>query len=178
MEFSVYGIVDPRTKQFFYIGQTSEFELRCRQHQERGQTIAGLVIQDIQAAGLHPGFVVLEQCSSRRRALMAEVFWIDLMGSRGTKLANAQSFDGYAARAQCRKALRGHEKGEEGLDLERLANGRPLREGRRWSRKEESMMRRLLHEGKSIYEVADQLDRSVGAIEERMRRPVKARLPQ
>ncbi|OYW55513.1 MAG: hypothetical protein B7Y80_17065 [Hyphomicrobium sp. 32-62-53] len=178
MGFSVYGIVDPRTKQFFYIGQTSEFELRCHQHEEGGQTIAGLVIQEIQAAGLKPVFVVLEQCSERRQTLMAEVFWIDLMRSRGITLTNAQSFEGYAARAEHRKALRTHGTLEEGLDLESLAKGRPLREGRRWSRKEEAMMRRLLREGESIYEVADRLDRSVGAIVERQRRPSQERSPE
>jgi hypothetical protein len=54
--------------------------------------------------------------------------------------------------------------------LEALANGRPLREGRRWSRKEEAMMLRLLKEGKTLYELADRLDRSVGAIEDRLQR--------
>jgi predicted GIY-YIG superfamily endonuclease len=53
MEFSVYGIVDPRTKKLFYIGQTSEFALRCRQHEEGGQTIAGLVLQEIQGVNRH-----------------------------------------------------------------------------------------------------------------------------
>lgn len=33
--------------------------------------------------------------------------------------------------------------------MEALANGRPLREGRRWSNKEEATMRRLLREGHS-----------------------------
>jgi hypothetical protein len=62
--------------------------------------------------------------------------------------------------------------------LEALANGRPLREGRRWSRKEEAMMLRLLKEGKTLYELADRLDRSVGAIEDRLQRPSAPRAPK
>lgn len=52
--------------------------------------------------------------------------------------------------------------------LAAIANGRPVREGRRWSRKEDQMMRRLKREGKSDFEIADQLSRSVGAIEARL----------
>jgi hypothetical protein len=170
MGFVVYGIADPISGRVFYVGQSSSLKRRCRQHGEEGaDTVCALMVQDIRAAGQEPVFLVLEECATRRRALMAEVFWIDLFLSRGTALANAQAFDGYAARARRKHELAGAQ--DEGrIGLEALANGRPLREGRRWSRKEEAMMRRLLREGHSRLEVADRLERSVGAIEERMRR--------
>lgn len=176
MDFVVYAIVDPRQSRIFYIGQTSAFQLRCCQHaNEYADTICALMIRDIQAAGHEPLFLVLEECATRRRALMAEVFWIDLFSSRGTSLANAQAFEGYVGRAKRKGELaRGHD--EVGIGLQALANGRPLREGRRWNRKEEAMMRRLVKEGQTRMEVADRLGRSVGAIEERLRRPVKPRV--
>lgn len=176
MSYYVYGIFDPRTSRIFYIGQTSAFDLRCRQHLEEGaDTLCSLTLREIQAAGHEPVFVRLEDLPTRRRALMAEVFWIDLLSSRGTSLTNAQAFEGYVDRAAC-KARMNHGQAEESKSLERLANGRPLREGRRWSRKEEGLMRRLQREGKSRHEIADVLDRSVGAIEERLqRRPKRAR---
>lgn len=163
--YSVYAIVDPRSSRVFYIGQTAEFALRCSQHLESGDTIAGLLIQEMSAAGRQPNFVVLEECTSRRRALMAEIFWMDLFASRGASLANAQAFDGYADRARRKGEFA--PAAESMLELTARANGRPLREGRRWTLKEEAMMRRLLREGRSKFEVADRLDRSVGAIEER-----------
>jgi predicted GIY-YIG superfamily endonuclease len=175
MQFSVYAIIDPRNCQVFYIGQTSDFALRCRQHEEGGDTIAGLLIREITASGQKPIFALLEHCPTKRRALMAEVFWIDLFTSRGASLANAQAFEGYAARAQKKQSMQTPAEPELMEGLEALANGRPLREGRRWSRKEDAMMRRLLQEGMSVYEVADRLDRSVGAIDERKRRPSTGR---
>jgi hypothetical protein len=177
MGFVVYGIIDPRSAQIFYIGQTSAFELRCAQHCEGGDTVAGLTIREIQAAGLSPQFAVLEHCPTRRRALMAEVFWIDLFSSRASPLCNAQAFEGYVHRAERKQELAKEHDGTS-LRLEALANGRPLREGRRWSRKEEAMMRRLLKEGKTLHELADRLDRSVGAIENRLQRPSAPRAPK
>ena len=53
--------------------------------------------------------------------------------------------------------------------LAAIANGRPVREGRRWSRKEDQMMRRLKREGKSDFEIADQLSRAVGARRSKVR---------
>lgn len=175
MSFVVYSIIDPRSARVFYIGQTGAFGLRCAQHLEDGaDTVCGVVIRDIQDAGHEPVFLILEECATRRRALMAEIFWIDLLSSRGTALANTQAFEGYAARAERKKGT-GRGADEDGLSLEALANGRPLREGRRWSRKEEAMMLRLLREGQSRYEVADRLERSVGAVEERLGRGGMAR---
>lgn len=104
---------------------------------------------------------------------MAEVFWIDLLSARGTSLCNTQAFEGYVDRARRKGDLAITIEAPEQA-LEALANGRPLREGRRWSRKEEAMMRRLLKEGKTLYELADRLDRSVGAIEDRLQRPPRA----
>jgi hypothetical protein len=99
---------------------------------------------------------------------MAEVFWIDLLSGRGAALANNQAFDGYSARAGEKRRLREELGAETRMEqLAAIANGRPVREGRRWSRKEDQMMRRLKREGKSDFEIADQLSRSVGAIEAR-----------
>ncbi|OYW53775.1 MAG: hypothetical protein B7Z29_15110 [Hyphomicrobium sp. 12-62-95] len=143
MSFVIYAIADPRCRKVFYIGHTSRLDLRIEQHLEAGETICGLRVQ--------------------------EIVWIDLLSGRGAALTNNQAFDGYSARAGEKRRLRGElGAGTRMEQLAAIANGRPVREGRRWSRKEDQMMRRLKREGKSDYEIADQLSRSVGAIEARL----------
>ncbi|MBN8912729.1 MAG: GIY-YIG nuclease family protein [Rhizobiales bacterium] len=169
MSFVIYAIVDPRCRKVFYVGHTSRLDLRSGQHLEAGETICGLCIREILTAGQEPQFFILQDCESERAALMAEVFWIDLLSGRGVALTNNQAFDGYSARAEEKRRLR--EELGAGTRMEQLAaiaNGRPVREGRRWSRKEDQMMRRLKREGKSELEIADELSRSVGAIEARL----------
>jgi hypothetical protein len=100
MGFIVYAMVDPRYGRIFYVGQTSDLALRRAQHLEGGDTVAGLTVREIQGAGDQPLFIQLEACPSRRRALMAEVFWIDLLSARGTSLCNTQAFEGYVDRAR------------------------------------------------------------------------------
>ncbi|WP_409562659.1 hypothetical protein [Hyphomicrobium sp. MC8b] len=98
--------------------------------------------------------------------MMAEVFWIELFLCRGATLANAQAFAGYEARADVKDRARDELRFGRRLDyVERLANGRPLREGRPWSKKEKAMVRRLQREGKNSYQIADVVERSVGEIE-------------
>lgn len=168
MSFVIYAIADPRCRMIIYIGHTSRLDLRIEQHLEAGETICGLRVQEIVAAGQEPQFFILQHCESERAALMAEVFWIDLLSGRGAALANNQAFDGYSARAGEKRRLREELGAETRMEqLAAIANGRPVREGRRWSRKEDQMMRRLKREGKSDFEIADQLSRSVGAIEAR-----------
>lgn len=171
MKFVIYGIVDPREYNIFYVGHTSRFDLRRVQHEEGSDRICGLMIRKITAAGLKPVFVKLQDCSSEREALSAEIFWIDLLRSRGVSLANCQAFEGYQARAE--EKARISEELAAGTRMEQLvaiANGRPVREGRRWSFKEDQMMRRMKREGRSPFEIADALNRSVGAIEERLKK--------
>lgn len=169
MSFVIYAIADPRCRKVFYVGHTARLDLRSEQHLDAGETICGLRIREIVTAGQEPQFIILQDCESERAALMAEIFWIDLFGGRGIALTNNQAFDGYSARAERKRRLRCELGAETCIEqLAAIANGRPVREGRRWSRKEDQMMRRLKREGKSEFEIADQLSRSVAAIEARL----------
>lgn len=142
------------------------------QHLEGADTVCGLRIAEIKAAGDEAQFFILQEVGNERAALMAEIFWIDLFGGRGADLANSQAFEGYSARAEVKQRLRAElGAGTRMQQLVAIANGRPIREGRRWSRKEDQMMRRLKREGKTDCEIADQLSRSVAAIEQRLAAP-------
>ena len=162
-------MADPRDGGVFYVGHTSRLELRRAQHLEGGVTLVGLRVREIAAAGLSPLFVTLECCGGKQEALLAEIFWIELLRCRGVALANAQAFSGYESRAEEKRRARAR-LGEAPDSLERLANGRPAREGRRWSQKEDAMVRRLRREGKNIFQIADKVERSVSAITRRLAR--------
>lgn len=168
MKFVIYAIVDPASSEIIYVGHTSRLDLRREQHIDGGDTVIALKIKDIVRAGDEPIFIKLEACATKQGALMAEIFWIELLRGRGCRLANCQAFSGYADREDEKRRLRQELGAGSRIDqMVALANGRPVREGRRWSRKEDEMMRRLLRDGASKFEVADKLSRSVGAIEQR-----------
>lgn len=169
MKFVIYAIADPRDDGIFYVGHTSRLELRRIQHLEGADSIAGLRIRQIKGAGLEPVFIKLEDCSAKKSALMAEIFWIEIFRCRGAALANAQAFAGYEARAEAKDKMREELRFSERLEyVERIANGRPMREGRRWSRREDGMIRRMQREGKTSLQMADVVERSPGAIELRL----------
>lgn len=168
----IYGIVDPEDDSVFYVGHTSRFDLRRKQHLQGGDTLSGLRIRQIKRRGATPLFIQLEICGTRQAAQLGEIFWMETFRCRGTALTNAQAFTGYEARAKARKSAAKGTGFEARLDyLERLANGRPAREGKTWSKKEEAMVRRLKREGRSVHEIADVVERSVAAIEMRLRTP-------
>jgi hypothetical protein len=156
--FCIYGIFDPRDDLVFYIGHTSRFALRRAQHLEGADSLSGLRMQQIKANGFVPVFVKLEACRDKESALMAEIFWIEHFKGRGARLMNAQGFSGYVAREGERQRL------------EAVANGRPLRQGRSWTKRDDALLAKLDREGKSAAEIADALKRTIGGIEARLAR--------
>ena len=118
----VYGIIDPRTNDLFYIGQTDAFARRKAEHLEGTDQISGLVIRQIIEAGFLPHFVGLERHDREETALRAEVFWIELLLSRGIELVNAQAFDGFLDRQSKRQSET--QKLADMQQLRALANGR------------------------------------------------------
>lgn len=171
MSFSIYAIVDPRNQRIFYIGHSSRPELRRSQHLEGEDSLSGLTIRQIQSAGQAPFFVILEECETKERALMAEIFWIELMSARGAPLTNCQNYGGYVEREAERGRLGNDLEVLAGIDpdrLEAVANGRPSRWGMSWTRREEETLRKMAAEGKSAAEIADRLQRTIGGVETRL----------
>jgi predicted GIY-YIG superfamily endonuclease len=124
----VYGIIDPRTNALFYIGQTGAFARRKAEHLEGTDQISGLVIRQIMEAGFLPHFVGLERHDTEETALRAEIFWIELLLSRGIELVNAQAFDGFLDRQSKRQSET--QKLADMQQLRALANGRTLTRSR------------------------------------------------
>ena len=91
MPHIVYAIIDPRDSQIFYIGRTSNFDKRKRQHIETGHGFSGPHIAKITGSGVVPLFAILEHCPTQARALAAETYWIEVCRSRGLPLLNKEN---------------------------------------------------------------------------------------
>ena len=83
-----YGIVDPRTGLFVYVGQTNDFERRRRQHlsthrAKKTRHAKGSIktwLKKAHAAGLEPGFIILDIAETEEASLLSESSWIDKLG--------------------------------------------------------------------------------------------------
>jgi predicted GIY-YIG superfamily endonuclease len=165
----VYAIVDPRTDRIFYVGQTRNLVRRRAEHLEGTDTLSGLQVRQIKENGFVPLFVRLEDCPDETAALMAEIFWIELMKARGAALSNAQAFAGYVAR--------GRERGKRTRDLatmqraklEAIADGKPARETQEWTTRDVARLTGMVKSGMDVPSMADALQRSVGAVSRKLR---------
>ena len=156
MSYCIYAITDPRTDKIFYIGQTRRYKSRCAQHKKGHDSLSGLTIRQIKKNGFVPLFIRLESCKSKQAALMAEIFWIELFRARGNKLTNCQHFEGYEERAK------------EKQKLEQIANGRPVRQGKNWSKREDKRLLTMRAKNMSHARIADRLGRSIAAVRMRL----------
>ena len=88
-------LVDPRNHKPFYIGQTTNINLRYyKQHwnpKEVDKSDRAKQIRAILLAGRKPDLVILERTTRHVSALIREMFWIELFKSRGMKLKNRES---------------------------------------------------------------------------------------
>lgn len=174
MKHCVYALIDPRSDGIFYIGQTCDLARRRAEHLEGTDQLSGLVVRQIRLAGFLPLLVVLERCASRDAALMAEIFWIELMRSRGMTLLNAQAVGGAVDRRTARRQLNGALEAMAGEkadapdlvrpDLARIANGRPRRAGEAWSAAERRRLAGMRKANMSAEAMADALERLPGEI--------------
>jgi hypothetical protein len=96
--FTTYGIVDPRTGHFVYVGQTTDFERRKRAHlrgPEAGRRPPRIPRDNIVtwtfgalAAGVMPVIVVLETVGTYEESLVSESEWVHRLASENHPLLN------------------------------------------------------------------------------------------
>lgn len=89
--YYIYGLIDPRTKEIFYIGFTGNTPtIRLLQHITRseGNPEKQAVISDILAADLMPSTVTLEVVGTPEEATAAEKKWIKTGLLAGWPLTN------------------------------------------------------------------------------------------
>jgi hypothetical protein len=92
--YSVYALINPRNKKYFYVGITGKpLKERLGQHIQRSGLSANpvnLAIASMDDQGLSPQIVLLQTCSSEREARSAEKDWISSLYKQGHGLVNYQ----------------------------------------------------------------------------------------
>ena len=89
-----YGIVDPNSKLFVYVGQTNDFTRRKREHltahrlRKPPRRSIKSWLKRIHQAELEPLFVVLEVVETETASLHSENLWVEKLASIGHPLYN------------------------------------------------------------------------------------------
>jgi len=174
VSYSIYAIVDPRSREIFYIGRTDSPERRFAEHIEGTHQLSGIVVQQIKEAGFLPHFIVLERCESLGHTCMAEIFWIETLQSRGAKLTNAQATGGYVGRAKERKRMTAEldamrDAKRPSRILNDLSNGRPVRSYKPWTKLDVARLKGMKQKKCSPEYMADKLERSLTEINEKLK---------
>lgn len=89
--YTVYALVDPRTCQIRYIGQTQNHPtVRLQSHlkKEDGNSQKWAWLSELKELGEKPNVVILEHASSLEDALYAERYWIERGRKTGWPLLN------------------------------------------------------------------------------------------
>lgn len=91
--FVVYGIRDPETENFVYIGQTGRFRKRVRDHLRNGQRPRSSPpvkkwLYEAMRSGLLPTFEVLQHCVDEQASLDEETAQIRKLTADGIVLLN------------------------------------------------------------------------------------------
>lgn len=165
----VYAIVDPRSDRIFYVGQTRDLARRRAEHLAGTDSLSGLVVRQIRENGFVPLVVRLEDCADETAALMAEIFWIELMKARGIELANAQAFGGYVERGRARRNSRRDLSTMQAARIAAIANGKPARDTAPWTERDIARLKGMVASGMELAAIADALARSPGSIARKAR---------
>lgn len=174
MSFCVYAIIDPRSDQIVYVGQTSRFQARKSEHIDGTDQLSGFAIRQMKLNGFVPLFVVLETSRSEAQSLSSEIFWIELCRARGIKLLNAQAVGGYAGRRAKRHELSSvldsmSTARQAATTLRDIANGRSVRRGREWTDVEVKRLKGMRRSKMTIDAMADALERTPSEIKRKIK---------
>lgn len=89
---AVYGLVDPRTRELRYIGQSTNVARRVRRHltasSMQGETHKNRWLRGLIAGGFKPEFFVIDNASSKEELNQAERFFIAYFRALGARLTN------------------------------------------------------------------------------------------
>src|ERR1700722_13675863 len=94
-KFITYGIRDPRTGQFVYIGQANDYVTRQKSHLRKRKSRPRVSIVNIKVwmydaltAGIVPEFVILEEVGTLEDSLFSELSWVRKLREENHQLLN------------------------------------------------------------------------------------------
>ncbi len=94
--YTTYAIIDPTTRLFVYIGQTSNFERRKSEHLKPPRTkktqhppgSIKLWLSEIYARKITPQFLLLETVETEEESLLSECKWVEKIAAIGHPILN------------------------------------------------------------------------------------------
>jgi hypothetical protein len=94
-QYITYGIRDPRSGLFVYVGQTGRYEKRQRDHLKRRDARPRIKTENIKtwmfdalSAGVIPQFILLETAKTEADSLLSETNWVKKLAAEGHPLLN------------------------------------------------------------------------------------------
>lgn len=158
----VYMLVNPVNQMPFYVGITSSTEVRFSQHIESQQgKMRASIVRYITERGLAPAMVVLERKPDRKRARLSEIFWIELLASRGIPIVNKEVLGGIDAVAFHQSGIREQDKrhreeskADNQLSTSDNSQEKPKNHGKSWSEEEVTNLVKSFLKGESCESLA------------------------
>lgn len=91
-QFFTYGLIDPRTTTYFYVGLTNDIVTRFIAHIRCGEVnrAKNQIIDELRAVGMLPYFRLLETSEGERAGRESERRWITAMIEQGEPLTNSE----------------------------------------------------------------------------------------
>ena len=113
----IYALIDPRTRQIRYVGQTDDLSKRLQQHiMDKSNTPKTEWIKGLLAANLRPDIIQLAQIEDEDNAHMIEYRWVYFGRKNGWELTNTvgmKSEDYYSLQGYFERLIVEMEKPED-----------------------------------------------------------------
>lgn len=106
--FTIYGLQDPRNREFRYVGLSGDVAARLKTHvhlaaansKQAGTATKRAWLKELADQGLGPYLVILEVANTRKQGLETEKRWIAKLSGEGQPLTNREARGG-RFRAPC-----------------------------------------------------------------------------
>lgn len=109
----IYALIDPRTRQIRYVGQSSDPERRYQQHINAAEdTPKGVWIQELRAMDQLPDFILIDECEDAE-AFYLENWWILIGKRQGWPLTNGTNPGEWRAQEDFKQIFDAHLKAME-----------------------------------------------------------------
>ena len=160
--WAVYGIVDPADHRVFYVGAVHG----ARAYRAGEHATVDERIRRIRGGGAMPAFVVLEETGSAAAAERAQVYWVEVLKSRGNRLLNE---GGYRPPSKAKTPKLSPEERRETTRRRAVEHGLPENTGQAWTEEQDAELTRLYRDdGKGGQELATHFQRTRGSIAARL----------
>lgn len=177
--FTTYGIIDPRTSVFIYIGQTKNFEHRKLMHMDAlhrpRPRIRSVNIRtwmyDTLSLGITPLFVILETVDAYEKSIASEAEWVARLAAENHPLLNKwRAHKHIIDKTQTMNKSRATTLDSIGEVIKRKRKHHEslTNHGQPWTPQEDRTLLEMFRQGNGGKDIAATLDRTLTSIRARL----------